>query len=409
MELNDKYKFIILLGKSLHKYGIPSYSIQAYLTKLARNMGLKGTFMDSPTWINYVFYEKDGEQSYNYIESVAPGTLNLGAYSRIVETAELVVSNKMPISNMEKRLKQIHTKTQRVNHWLLTLAYALAAATFNLMIGSNWISVGISALLGALVYFTVFLATRFRYLNSVLESIASFMVTILAGLLSVVFPDLNVGLTIVAAIIIFVPGLAITSALEEITSKSLVSGTAKLFDAIVSLFKQFFGVILGLTCLNFLIHFDIYNHVPQTPYWVIFPAIPLFSLSLIPIFQVRKKDLLAGIITGMVGFFVPYLFSAAGVLFSTFVGTIGVVITASLFSKLKHTPKTIFITQGVIMLVPGSKTIFGLSDVFLKTNIVNASNLGEQVAYILMGILGGLLFAGVFRHEDEQNSDQMFL
>ena len=402
MEIKEKYRFIILLGKALHKYGIPSYSIQDYLSKLAENVGVKGTFMDSPTWINYVFYDQEGEQCYNYIESVAPGTLNLGAYSRIVETAELVVANKMNYSEMCDRLDSIHRKTLRVNHWLLTLAYALAAATFNLMIGSNWISVAVSALLGALVYLLVFLSSRYSYLNSVLESIASFVVTVLAGILSIIFPQLNIGLNIVAAIIIFVPGLAITSALEEITNKSLVSGTAKLFDAIISLFKQFFGVILGLTCLSFLTHFNIYNHRPETPYWVIFLAIPLFSLSLIPILQVRKKDLIAGILTGLVGFFVPYFTAAAGVLFSTFMGTIAVVITATLISKYKHSPKTIFITQGVIMLVPGSKTLFGLSDVFLNTNIVNATNLGEQVAYILMGILGGLLFGGVFSHEQKQ-------
>jgi uncharacterized membrane protein YjjB (DUF3815 family) len=90
----------------------------------------------------------------------------------------------------------------------------------------------------------------------------------------------------------------------------------------------------------------------------------------------------------------------AGTLVSTFVGTIGVVIAGTLFSKINGTPKTVFITQGIIMLVPGSKSLFGLSNVFLNTTIVNAGNIGEQVAYILMGILGGLLFAGVFKPEE---------
>ncbi len=82
MEKTENYKFIIQLGKALHTYGIPSYRIQAYLTKVARNLGIKGTFMDSPTWINYVFHEEGQEHSYNFIESMPPGTLNLGAYSK---------------------------------------------------------------------------------------------------------------------------------------------------------------------------------------------------------------------------------------------------------------------------------------------------------------------------------------
>jgi uncharacterized membrane protein YjjP (DUF1212 family) len=303
MEKTENYKFIIQLGKALHTYGIPSYRIQAYLTKVARNLGLKGTFMDSPTWINYVFHEEGQEHSYNFIESMPPGTLNLGAYSKIVEITDGLISRKIDLSEIDQKVREIDEATKKQNHLVLTFAYALAGATFNLMIGTNWISVLFAAILGAFVYLLVFMAGKFSYINSVLESIASFLVTIAAGLLSFVYTDLNIGLTIVSAIIIFVPGLAITTALEEITSKNLVSGTAKLFDALISLFKQFFGVILGLTFLKFFLDLKIFNHFITTPQWVIYFAIPLFSISLLPIFQVRKKDMLLGYFRGVLVFF----------------------------------------------------------------------------------------------------------
>ena len=401
MVIKEKYKFIIHLGKALHNYGIPSYRIQAYLFKVAKNMGIKGTFMDSATWINYVFYENGNEQTYNYIESVAPGTLNLGAFSRIVETTDKLIANEIDISEMENRLKIIHNKTIKVNHGILTIAYGLAAGSFNLLVGTNWISVLFATLLGAFVYFITYLSTKHEYLKSVLESIVSFLATIITGLLSLVFPEINVGLTIISAIIIFVPGLAITTALEEITSKNLISGTAKLFDSIISLFKQFFGVILGLTCLKFLINFEIFNHYSNTPSWIIFLAMPLLSISVLPIFQVRKKDMLFGIFTGAIGFFLAYSFSVAGILLSTFIGSIGIVISSHFFSKVTRTPEVVYVTQGIIMLVPGSKSLFGLSNVFLNTTIINVGNIGEQVAYIFMGILGGLLFGGVFKQEDK--------
>jgi uncharacterized membrane protein YjjP (DUF1212 family) len=402
MQINnkEKYNFIIQLGKALHRYGIPSYKIEAYLSKVSKNIGIKGTFMDTPTWINYVFYEENG-QNHNFIESTPPGTLNLGAFSRIVEVTNQLIEEKIDISTIENKLNFIDRKTKIVNHTVLTLAYVVSAGTFNLMIGTNWISVLFASILGALVYLLTFLATKSDYLNSVLESIASFSVTILAGLLSLVFPQLNVGLTIISAIIIFVPGLALTSALEEITSKNLVSGTAKLFDAVISLFKQFFGVILGLTCLKFFINFDIFNHNSETPYWIIFFAIPLFSMSLLPIFQVRRKDMVLGVVTGIIGFFLTFFFSVAGILFSTFIGTIGVVVASHFFSKITKSPRTVYVTQGIIMLVPGSKSLFGLSNLLLNSSIVNIGNLWEQVALILMGILGGLLFSGVFKVDDK--------
>lgn len=49
------------------------------------------------------------------------------------------------------------------------------------------------------------------------------------------------------------------------------------------------------------------------------------------------------------------------------------------------------------MLVPGSKSFMGLSNSFFNSSIIIADNLHEQVAFTLMGIIGGLLFSGVFR------------
>ena len=84
MQVPGKYKFIVQLGKALHTYGVPSYKSQIYLADIAEKKSIKGSFMDTPTWINYVFYEEE-EQTYNYVECVPPGELNLGALSRIVE------------------------------------------------------------------------------------------------------------------------------------------------------------------------------------------------------------------------------------------------------------------------------------------------------------------------------------
>lgn len=395
MKPPKKYQFIIELGKALHIYGIPSYKIQTYLSEVAEKKGIKGVFMDLPTWINYTFYED--ENSYNYVECIPPGSYNLGALSRISEVTDKVINNEIDSSSIQNELKVIQNETKKVNHFLLTLAYAFASGAFSLMIGTNWISFGFSLLFGALVYFIVYLSTKSRYLETVLESLSSFVVTILSCLLFLVFPEFNIAITTLSAIIIFIPGLAITTALEEITSKSLVSGGAKLFDAIISLFKQFFGVLLGLALMSPIIDFQLLNHVSEMPRWIMFCSIPILSITLLPIFQVRKKDMLLGVLTGVSGFFLTVIFSGYGLLLSTFIGTIAVVAISVLFNKITKSPKTVYLTQGIIMLVPGSKSFMGLSSSYLNPAITNSSNLFEQVAFILMGIIGGLLFAGVFR------------
>ena len=395
MKIPEKYKHIIELGKALHIYGVPSYKVQSYLTKVSRTQGITGVFMDLPTWINYVFYEDD--QTYNYIECIPPGVLNLGGLSRVDEVTNKVISKEIESSDVISELKIINDETKKTNHFILTLSYAIASGGFSLMIGTNWISFVFALLLGALVYPFVYVSTKSNYFETILESLISFVVTVAASLLHLVFPELNVGITILSAIIIFIPGLAITTALEEITSKNLVSGGAKLFDAIISLFKQFFGVLLGLALMSPIIDFKQLLHISDLPRWIMFCGIPLFSMSLLAIFQVRKNDMFLGVITGVSVFFLTVLFSGYGVLFSTFIGTIAAVAISNLFNRITKTPKTVYLTQGIVMLVPGSKSFMGLSNSFLNSSIIIADNLYEQVAFTLMGIIGGLLFSGVFR------------
>lgn len=404
MKIPKKYQFIIELGKALHIYGITSYKIQSYLTEVAKTKGIKGSFMDFPTWINYTFYEN--KNSYNYIESIPPGQLNLGALSRIAELTNKVIDSKIDNESITRELNSIHAKTKILNHYHLTLAYAFSAGCFSIMIGTNLISFLFSLVLGAFIYLLVFLSSKSKYLENIFESFSALLVTIICCLLSLVIPNFNLGLTILASIIIFIPGLAITTALEEITSKSLVSGSAKLMDAIIVLFKQFFGVVLGLSIMTSIVDIDVTYHVSELPKWTIFTAIPIFSITLLPIFQVRKKDMLFGALTGVTAFFMTVLLSGYGVLVSTFIGTLTVVGISRLFGLISKTPKTVYLIQGIVMLVPGSKSFMGLSNSYFNpTTTTGSANLFEQVAFILMGIIGGLLFAGTFRERKPRKKE----
>ncbi len=394
MKVPQQYQFIVQLGKALHTYGVPSYKSQLYLTEIANKKGIKGSFMDTPTWINYVFYEED-EHTYNHTECVPPGELNLGALSRVVEITNGVISNKLNFSEAKEAITKLNQTNIGYGSLIELLAFMLSAGAFCIILNTNWISVIVATIIGALVYGITLLASHSKYIRSTLESLVAFMATIITGLLSIKFPDINISMTILASIIVFIPGLSITTALEEITSKSLVSGTAKLFDALVSLFKQFFGVVLGLAILPLFIEIKQEAFIDNIPDWVDYAAIPILSLSLMPVFKVRLKDIPLGVATGFICFYTTMLLDFTGILVSIFFGTIVAVIISKLFARLTKAPRLVYLIPGIIMLVPGSKAFIGLSTLFLDTEISN-SYMGEQVLYIFMGIIGGLIFSGSF-------------
>lgn len=272
----------------------------------------------------------------------------------------------------------------------------LSAGSFSVILDTSWTSVITSSLLGAIIYVIQYLAQKSCYIRSTLESLVAFIATIGTGLLSLHFSQIDISMTILASIIIFIPGLSITSALEEITSKSLVSGTAKLFDALISLFKQFFGVVLGLAILPLFVDLKPNQVINDIPEWMDYFAIIILSLSLMPVLKVRPKDMFLGVTTGFICFFTTTFLESTGILVSIFLGTITGVTISKLFSKINRAPQLVYLIPGIIMLVPGSKAFIGLSTVFLNSSTSHSSNMGEQILYIFMGIIGGLLFSGTF-------------
>jgi len=395
MKIPQQYKFIIMLGKALHIYGVPSYKIQNYLFSIAKKRGIRGGFMDTPTWINYVFY-LDDDHTYNYIESIPPGDLNLGALSKVSEITDKVLAGVIDEHEATKQIEDI--KCYKKTHGYLGEAFAFifSAGAFSVILDTNWMSALAASFLGIFVFALWYLANKSNYISSALETLVAFVATIGAGLLSIPFPEINISLTILASIIVFIPGLSITTALEEITSKSLVSGTAKLADAIVSLFKQFFGVILGLSLLPFLGDINPGSLNNDIPTWMDPIAILCLLLGLIIIMRVRKKDVLLAVVTGFISYYVTVLMAFTNLLVSIFVGTIVVVLLSELWSKINKSPQIVFLTPGIIMLVPGSKAFIGLSTVFLQSGVENSTNMGEQVLLIFLGIIGGLIFSGSF-------------
>ncbi|MBI9068587.1 MAG: threonine/serine exporter family protein [Salinivirgaceae bacterium] len=403
MQIPEKYKFIVQLGKALHTYGVPSYKSQIYLSQIAKQKGIKGSFMDLPTWINYVFYQED-EHTYNYVECVPPGELNLGALSRIVEITNNVLSNKVDFAEAKLEIEKI--KTERLGYGKLTelIAFMTSAGAFCIVLNTSWASAISAFFIGGIIYGFTLIANKSRYIRSILESLVAFAATVITGLLAINFSQVNISLTILASIIVFIPGLSITTALEEITSKSLVSGTAKLSDALVSLFKQFFGVALGLAVLSIFVDLKPNIVINDIPSWINYVAILFLASSLLPVFKVRPKDLIYSVIAGCASYFTAVLFDFTGILFSIFLGTIVAVSCSKLFSKITKSPELVYLIPGTIMLVPGSKAFIGLSSVFIDAGGAQ-SNMGVQIMYIFMGIIGGLIFSGSFMDRVSENVD----
>jgi uncharacterized membrane protein YjjP (DUF1212 family) len=103
-----------------------------------------------------------------------------------------------------------------------------------------------------LVYGVVLLSGRIRGAATIwLPFSSAFVVGVLAPVLKLWVPELNLVLVILSAVAIILPGYTISLGAEELVAQHVVSGAANLMSGLVCLVKQIAGGWLGIVTASF--------------------------------------------------------------------------------------------------------------------------------------------------------------
>ncbi len=108
-EFIEKRRFIIKLGKALHKFGTPAYRLETHLQTVAKTLGIEGYFLISPTSMTFVL-QHDTDQEYNHVARVKPGELDLGSLARTDALVQELSLGQRSLSEALERLDEIANK-----------------------------------------------------------------------------------------------------------------------------------------------------------------------------------------------------------------------------------------------------------------------------------------------------------
>jgi uncharacterized membrane protein YjjP (DUF1212 family) len=393
---SDKRRFIIKLGKALHKYGTPAFRLEAHLQNVSKTLGVQASFMVTPTSLTFVLSEGDDNQEYNHVMRVKPGELDLASLARIDELVDEVDSRQRTLAEAIERLDDIHTKPDPYGRFMTFLAFGGSSGAFAMLMDTNWSSILWSLLFGFIVALITFAAERYRRIADMLEPFVALICALMASAVAVFDPSINVPLVILASIIIYIPGLALTLGLSELSARNLMSGTARVMDAIMSFFKLYFGAILGIALSTLLWGEQPYIPGEVVPDWTLWIAVTILSASLIVLFKTRRRDAPWGMLSGYIAFGSTlwgsiYLGPALG----AFVGAFVLGVYSNIFSRFMNLPSSIVMLLGLVMLVPGSKVYIGLNTAVSGETILNGGDIGAQSFLIFMSLVAGLIFSDV--------------
>src|SRR5690606_13563705 len=122
------------------------------------------------------------------------------------------------------------------------------------------------------------------------EALSAMVAASITILVAAYVAPLNLNTVIISALIVLMPGLALTNAINELTSQHLMSGTARFAGAVATMIMLTVGTMIALSAANLVgIEPQVRAWRPQ-PDWVEWCALALASLAFAVLFRAKRRD-----------------------------------------------------------------------------------------------------------------------
>lgn len=398
---NTRVAFLLELARRLHQYGTSAPRLETAVSLCARRLGLQADVWSSPTAIIISFADlaqgDEGVAQATQVMRLAPGDVNLARLCEVDAIADRVTAGELELREGFRLLRALGAPDTRQTKVQTVASYGLSAASIEaLFLHSSWADLVVAAMIGMLIgAITLLAATRPR-LAVASDAICAIAATAVAILVSAFVVPLAIKSVVLAALIILVPGMSLTTAVREVSSGHLVSGMARMGGATAALLKLVFGTAAATElCAAFGVHARDFA-LPPLPAWTDAPALLAAAVAFAMLFRASRRDWPAVIVAVIVGYlatrwggeFSGHLPSAP---FGVFVGGLVVSALANLYARKLHRPGAVIREPGILLLVPGSVGFRSMS-FLLERDTTLGMDTALLLVTLLVSLVAGLLF-----------------
>ena len=237
--INAYQKKILILaiyaGEIMMKNGAEIYRVEDTITRICKACGINYIeVFATPSGI-FVSLDKGGDENdtQTYIKRIKGTGTDLNKISMINELSREFTTTDLSVEAGMKILKKIDNQ-KSYPAGLRLLGAALIASCYCMIFGGNMIDFGIAFPAGMICYaFSRFLA---RYeTNFFIQGFCCCMLSaFIAVFASATIPNASYEPIISGVLMIFVPGVAITNSIRDFLSGDMLSGLARMTEAVLT-------------------------------------------------------------------------------------------------------------------------------------------------------------------------------
>lgn len=293
---------------------------------------------------------------------------------------------------LDKVLEEVEY-IQNLKGYNIVLVYIgaiLAASGFALFFGGSYkdaISAGIVSII-----MTLFLRIKKEKWNQFVHML---ICSLIGGFCSLIMSWIglvdNLSYVMSGGIMIIIPGLAIGTSIRDIMSNDVLSGSVRLFQAVVtssaialgfSFFAQYYNGNMEMTA--------------TVDWWVILITAFFSTAGFAVIFNNKYNHILIVSLCGVLAcaaYIFPY-YATQNSFISVMIGTILATVLSEILARVLKAPTTVFLLPAIIPFVPGARLFFTMY------SIINGDSVGFKENFIelmlsSLGIAVGIILATV--------------
>jgi len=400
---DDRVRFLTELARRLHLVGVSASRLEGAVRSVATSIGVRAEIWSTPTGL--LLSLSDGARANATQETrvlrLELGDIQLGALAKLDAIAEQVVAGTMSLDEAWAAMHALDRPFDTRQQLMTVGAFGLAAAAVAGLLRTAWIDVSVAAVIGLLIGWLAILSGTRPHLAAAFEAVAALVATALATAFAHFVAPLSLQTVIVAALIVLMPGLSLTTAVAELASQQLVTGTTRFAGAMTVLLKLTFGSVAASQLMTALGWTPMAGTPTPLPQQVEIVAMIAAALSFAVLFRASRRDVLLVMASASLGYILTRAGSAwfAPVASGAFAGAVffsslTMAALANLYGRLWNRPGALVRVPGIMLLVPGSVGFRALSFVMERDYTLGFDTLVAVLSAIL-ALVAGLLFGSL--------------
>jgi uncharacterized membrane protein YjjP (DUF1212 family) len=378
------------LGRELHRAGIATDAIEQTLTETAASIGLDAQIFALPTYITIAI--GPNWQQRTLMMRLEPGRVSLRKIALLTHIYDSLRAGAVDYDGATRLLSEVDERWPGLPAWLEIPALALIAVAVALILGGGPHEIVVATSIGICTGILSSLASRNALIARLFAVAAAFAATLIVALYTKVFGPTNMFVSLIAGIVVLLPGYTLTLALHELANDFLVAGVARLGRVLSVLLALGCGAFLGLACVPWIASMGTAATHPVPALWWFVASIAM-AIGISVNLDARLRDVVWVFASSFVALLMTHVLAATSAhAVSSFLAAFFCGVVANLGARFLRVPQAIMLVPALIVLVPGSLSYESVLFAF-NHNIDNALILAGNAVVAAIQIVAGLLLS----------------